>query len=369
MSKSVKCYLECCKSSHPKIQLPHNLPVLIGRMPELAVTDKMCSRNQLELTANCQKKYVLVKRLGANKSQINGIDIEQNKSSRLEEGHELHIVNGKYPHQIYFTDENTDTKAQKSTISSSRIQTEKADISSKESVHKRQKVTSKTKAKKAKITLKENDSPSTDSVYTFNSPDAGTLSTQKLESKNTSRIPEKHHWSQGLRASMSDAELIVLEDEKLVVIRDKFPKAKYHWLVLPKEGISSTKNLTFENIDLLQHILKVGKEIANEVTDEDIAFRFGYHAVPSMSQLHMHVISQDFNSPCFKTKKHWNSFTTDYFVNATDIIQELATDGKVQDRKKLTSLLNAPLKCHRCKELQKNIPTLKKHIQKCCIVL
>lgn len=34
------------------------------------------------------------------------------------------------------------------------------------------------------------------------------------------------------------------------------------------------------------------------------------------SQLHMHVISQDFSSPFLKTKKHWNSFTTDYFVDA-----------------------------------------------------
>jgi len=34
------------------------------------------------------------------------------------------------------------------------------------------------------------------------------------------------------------------------------------------------------------------------------------------SQLHMHVISQDFNSPCLKTKKHWNSFTTEYFIDS-----------------------------------------------------
>ena len=34
------------------------------------------------------------------------------------------------------------------------------------------------------------------------------------------------------------------------------------------------------------------------------------------SQLHMHVISQDFDSPSLKTKKHWNSFTTEYFVDS-----------------------------------------------------
>lgn len=43
-------------------------------------------------------------------------------------------------------------------------------------------------------------------------------------------------------------------------------------------------------------------------------FKIGYHALPSMQQLHLHVISNDFDSPCLKTKKHWNSFCTDFFL-------------------------------------------------------
>lgn len=43
-------------------------------------------------------------------------------------------------------------------------------------------------------------------------------------------------------------------------------------------------------------------------------FKIGYHAEPSMQQLHLHVISMDFNSPSLKTKKHWNSFNTEFFV-------------------------------------------------------
>lgn len=35
-----------------------------------------------------------------------------------------------------------------------------------------------------------------------------------------------------------------------------------------------------------------------------------------LSHVHLHVISQDFDSPCLKNKKHWNSFTTDYFVES-----------------------------------------------------
>lgn len=34
------------------------------------------------------------------------------------------------------------------------------------------------------------------------------------------------------------------------------------------------------------------------------------------SHVHLHVISQDFDSPSLKNKKHWNSFTTDYFMES-----------------------------------------------------
>ena len=43
--------------------------------------------------------------------------------------------------------------------------------------------------------------------------------------------------------------------------------------------------------------------------------------IPSMAQVHMHVISQDFISPCLKTKKHWNSFNTPYFIDADKILE------------------------------------------------
>jgi hypothetical protein len=45
--------------------------------------------------------------------------------------------------------------------------------------------------------------------------------------------------------------------------------------------------------------------------------------VPSIPQLHLHVISQDFDSPSLKNKKHWNSFTTAYFIDMDDVLQQV----------------------------------------------
>ncbi|XP_062603273.1 aprataxin-like [Saccostrea cucullata] len=182
------------------------------------------------------------------------------------------------------------------------------------------------------------------------------------DSKVTSKKPVPF-WKTGLLSSMHDPELQVYKDDKLIIIKDKYPKAKYHFLVMPKENIPNLKSLKKENVELLKYMHEKGKEIA-EKSDANLKFRLGYHSVPSMSQLHLHVISQDFDSPCLKNKKHWNSFTTEYFVDSEEIIKELEENGKVvKDVSASQELLKKDLRCHVCKKEMKTIPALKTHIK------
>ena len=180
------------------------------------------------------------------------------------------------------------------------------------------------------------------------------------------------HWSLGLLASMDDPELLVRSDDKIIAIKDKFPKAKYHFLVMPKEEISSLRSLNRSHVGLLRDMLKCGEHIAAEAAGKadgtaKVTFRYGFHAVPSMARLHMHAISQDFDSPCLKNKKHWNSFTTEFFIYAVDVIEMLGSDGKVElDKAKYESLLKEPLKCHVCGAALANMPALKVHIRQHC---
>lgn len=84
-----------------------------------------------------------------------------------------------------------------------------------------------------------------------------------------------------------------------------------------------------------------------------------------MSQLHLHVISDDFNSERLKNKKHWNSFTTEFFIPANDFLAMLE-QGKVHfDKQKYEELLKKPLACHRCSLTIPTIPKLKLHIKTC----
>ena len=175
------------------------------------------------------------------------------------------------------------------------------------------------------------------------------------------------HWSLQLLASMENPELRVQSNELTVTIKDAYPKAKHHYLVLARENISSLKSLNSSHVGLLKNLLESGQELVETLKSKDpsLRFRCGYHAVPSMARLHMHVISQDFNSLCLKTKKHWNSFTSEYFIDAKEVISILESKGKVEfDTPRYEAVLKQPLKCHVCHIELSNMPKLKAHIQR-----
>eukprot|EP00466_Bigelowiella_natans_P015629 jgi/Bigna1/127236/aug1.4_g1944 len=94
--------------------------------------------------------------------------------------------------------------------------------------------------------------------------------------------------------------------------------------------------------------------------------------------------SDDFDSPCLKNKsliypsfslyclcilspqKHWNSFTTDFFVAPEDMLIALRENGGFHpNRHEMSRLLVRPLRCHRCHAELSFMPRLKIHITKC----
>lgn len=101
-------------------------------------------------------------------------------------------------------------------------------------------------------------------------------------------------------------------------------------------------------------------EVLGEKKDR---FRVGYHAQPSMSHLHLHVISKDFSSEFLKTKKHFNSFNTKLFIDAEVLRRELEEDGTIAkwNEAELKRLLGMDLKC--CGRIFSNMSKLKEHIR------
>ncbi|XP_077239326.1 APRATAXIN-like protein [Tasmannia lanceolata] len=161
-------------------------------------------------------------------------------------------------------------------------------------------------------------------------------------------------------------ESVLEMSDDVVVLNDLYPKAKRHLLVLSRmDGLDRLADVRREHIQLLRKMNSVGLKWAEKFLCDDasLIFRMGYHSVPSMRQLHLHVISQDFNSHHLKNKKHWNSFNTVFFRDSVDVIEEIDKYGKATLNDE--SLLGTELRCHRCRSAHPNIPRLKSHISNC----
>ncbi|XP_022805797.1 bifunctional polynucleotide phosphatase/kinase-like [Stylophora pistillata] len=99
----MECLVICCHKSHDPILLPDGETVLLGRGPLTQITDKKCSRNQVQLTANYLKKEVLVKQLGNNSSSVGGVNLGKGDSTFLGPGGTFCLLGDKYSHFIYFS--------------------------------------------------------------------------------------------------------------------------------------------------------------------------------------------------------------------------------------------------------------------------
>lgn len=217
--------------------------------------------------------------------------------------------------------------------------------------------------------------------FTFSSSKLKTMQidSTKGSRENTDQTGSSRKWPQWAQALRNVAihpekykDKVLQATDEAVVFPDLYPKGKKHVLVISRwDGLDRLADVGKEHLSLLQNMHKLGEDWITCFLNEDpsLIFRLGYHSVPSMRQLHLHVISQDFDSTCLKNAKHWNSFNSSFFQDSKKVLTELESHGKVTtcSKEEEARLLNSPLSCHRCKSIHKVITHLKDHIQKCTL--
>jgi len=84
----------------------------------------------------------------------------------------------------------------------------------------------------------------------------------------------------------------VWENDQLYVIKDKYPDAEHHYLVIPKQHIPAISQLSRQHIPLVSEMKLIGKQFMSQ-TDPANPHTFGFHVPPfnSIDHLHLHCLS------------------------------------------------------------------------------
>ncbi|KAA8648230.1 hypothetical protein EYZ11_012108 [Aspergillus tanneri] len=194
------------------------------------------------------------------------------------------------------------------------------------------------------------------------------------------------------------ANIVVYYNDDFVILHDLFPKATLHLLLLPRDP-QKTRLHPIDAFDDLEFLNKVKEEakrlrslaagemrrIHGKYSAQDKERRdalnmeppldelppgrdwgqdimCGIHAHPSMNHLHIHVISVDRYSDRLKHRKHYNSFSTPFFIDLEDF--PLAQDDVRRNPDKQGYLRNNFI-CWRCGEdFGNKFAELKLHLEK-----
>ncbi|MCH9608924.1 MAG: Purine nucleoside phosphoramidase [Chlamydiales bacterium] len=87
---------------------------------------------------------------------------------------------------------------------------------------------------------------------------------------------------------------IVYENEHVIAIKDKFPKAPIHLLIVPKKMIPSLQEMERSDYPLLGEIVEVAKQLAEEFDLTKKGYRLlvnnGTDAGQTIFHLHFHLL-------------------------------------------------------------------------------
>lgn len=90
---------------------------------------------------------------------------------------------------------------------------------------------------------------------------------------------------------------ILFENENVIAFKDKEPKAKVHFLIVPKQHIKSVDNLEKKHKIIVSDLIFTAQNLAKKsnLTGYKLIFNVGRGGGQLIEHLHMHLLSGDVN--------------------------------------------------------------------------
>ena len=88
----------------------------------------------------------------------------------------------------------------------------------------------------------------------------------------------------------------VFENDRILAIKDLYPNAPVHLLIMPKKEIPNLQSLAPEDLPLMAEIIQVAQKLAKEFHIEDgyrLLTNNGSNAGQVIHHLHFHLIGGD----------------------------------------------------------------------------
>ncbi|KAI0748162.1 hypothetical protein C8Q80DRAFT_1170487 [Daedaleopsis nitida] len=176
-----------------------------------------------------------------------------------------------------------------------------------------------------------------------------------------------------------------------LTIYDKYPKAHFHFLLLPfiraplrpadLRDLSALLRLPREQAKALLQRMQRDAAEATQLIQEEMVQRFGFrwgvqigfHAVPSLEHIHLHILSDEFRGEYMKGKKHLNSFhpKRGFFLHLDEVLSWFGPDieptwfamKSTIDKKEYEKLLKEDITCPHCDEPYKSMSKLTDHLR------
>lgn len=86
----------------------------------------------------------------------------------------------------------------------------------------------------------------------------------------------------------------VYEDDQIVAIKDKFPKAPVHLLIITRKVIPNVHSMSAEDFALMSEVFRVAQLLAKEFGLEEDGYRIVVNSGPNSGQeifhLHFHLM-------------------------------------------------------------------------------